>query len=339
VTPPTPSGTRDPFLQPFSSQSPWNLPVGSGAVLEPSSAKTHQLQTYPSGMSMNCGAYSHPFYRSTTSDPLAQITDTVHPEKSRKAYVPANAEIAPGSDRHLHVLQPDGKSIVEMWLVTRNSPTQYTVGRCETSDAYGLGCGPSGGTRAYGGSAIGGLIRYHEVEPSDPAYTDGVIKHAIAIAINMSALYYAHDGSQSGYDSRGYGTVKGYVWPATEQDWGSEWTYKGQVPMGTYCVIPKNVNLNGLGLNAAHIKVAKALQDYGGYVTDQTGGDGDPWFSLYCEPKCGPTNWFQSFMGAPTWNSNGLATIRSQLVVVSNNKADNVNGGGTRPIALAPPLK
>lgn len=322
---------RDPFLWPFAQTSVWNLPVGTGVTYEsPGSTITYAFRNVTATPWLNCGDHSHPFYRATYDDPYATIVDVDHGNAVHYAYIPASAQIAPGTDKHLHVLQPDGETIIEMWLVTRNSSTSYTSYRVEYSDATGSGIGPDAGTRAYGGSAVGGLIRRWEVDPTDPDYTDGVIRHALALAI--TATMFKYTGGTAGYDSNGYGTSLGYVWPATEQDWDAQYVYTGVIPMGTFFIIPKTVNLSALGLSAAGYSVAKAMQDYGGYITDRVGGT----IAWYAEPSVNGTAWFNQLLNAPNWNAPDLNTIRSLMVAVTNSTASTPAGGGTySPLASA----
>lgn len=335
TTPPTTG--RDVFYWPFASDSVWNLPVGTGAVLESATAaKTLALRTNTMGNSINCDRYSHPLVRASATDPLVTITDWNDGTRSRTAHIPASAQPAPGDDRHLHILQPDGHTCVETWLFEWTGATTASAGRVATSNFFGAGLGPQGGTRAYGGSALGGLIRKWEADPNDPHYTDGVIRHAIALAVNLNTLLYT--SGSAGYDANGYGTELGYVWPATEQDYGSEATYSGTVPMGTYCVIPKTVDVASLGLSWAALPIAKAIQDYGAYITDQAGWIDDPWFAVYAEPALAETEWFHVVYNDPIWDAPDIGTIRDNLRIVTNNTAATPNGGGSRPLPLAPGL-
>jgi hypothetical protein len=101
--------------------------------------------------------------------------------------------------------------------------------------------------------------------------------------------------------------------------------------MGSLLVIPKSVNVDALGLSPANRAVAKALQDYGAYVVDQSGGST---VAFYAEPTT-PGAWQNSIVG-PGWSAGELETIRQQLRVVTNNGPDSVGGGGTRSVPLAP---
>ena len=329
-TPTAPTAKRDLFLQPFSSTSIWNLPIATGATFESATGtRTASLLAGDPVTWLNQGTYSHPVARATESDPLAVVTDYNDARRSAQYRIPASAQIATGTDRHLHVVAPDGRTIHEAWDMTRQSSTGYRVGRHETVDLAGSGMGPSNGTRAYGGSAVGGLVRAWEVDPGHPAYT-GVIRHPIAMALRDDQLYYS--GGNHGYDAAGYGTSKGYVWPATEQDANAGWAYSGKVPMGTYFAIPSSVDLTTLGLTKEGMMLARAYQDYGGYVTDRAGAT----ILAYVEPSAPST--FGSTLLGPSWSAADLRKIRQQLRAVTNNTAATPNGGTLAAPRRAPLL-
>jgi hypothetical protein len=109
------------------------------------------------------------------------------------------------------------------------------------------------GTRAYGGSALGGLIRTGELQ-------QGSIRHALALAVPRRDL------------------MHGPVWPANSEDGNA--TYTGTLPMGSLMSIPHTVDLNSLGLSPGGLAIATALRDYGTYLVD-----GSENFTLYAEPS------------------------------------------------------
>jgi len=324
---PPASGDRNATLWPFATTSPWNTPVGSGARLESASdARTQTVRNFPTDAWLNVDQYSIPVFRATSSDPIVTLSDSVN-GGSWQVRMPAAAAPAAGTDANMAVIQPDGRT-VDMWQATRTSGTTVSARTVAFSNITSSGLGPKAGIRASGLSSLGGLIRKWEVEPSDPNYTDGVIRHALAISVAPDMLQYT--GGSVGSDAQGYGTEHGYVWPATSQDGGSQSNYKGNLPMGSLLVIPKSVDLNSLGLDAQTMKIAKAMQDYGGYVVDSAGS-----FSWYAEPTLTGSKFQTSVAGAPDWAA-GLRKIRSALVVVTNNGPNSVGGGGTPLAALAP---
>ena len=123
------------------------------------------------------------------------------------------------------------------------------------------------------------------------------------------------------------------MWPATEQDWDSPWTYSGTIPMGSYVAIPGGVDLGSLGLSPQGLMLAQAYQDYGAYVTDRSG---DP-ILAYVEPSPAGKRFTETILG-PSWTASDLKKIRAQLRLVSNNTPGTPNGaplGGPRRAGVA----
>jgi hypothetical protein len=109
------------------------------------------------------------------------------------------------------------------------------------------------GVRAYGGSALGGLLRTWEIQ-------QGNFRHALAAAVPRRDLKH------------------GPVWPANSEDGGA--TYGGSIPMGSLFAIPSSVNLNSLGLSPGGLAIARAMRDYGVYIVDASEN-----FTLFAEPS------------------------------------------------------
>lgn len=310
---PLPRG--DVRLAPFAADSPWKLPVSSDALpaRAESSPETVALRAEQSDVHgwINAEQYSIPIVQATDCDPVVTFQDLPPGSDLHgiQVHIPANAKPAAGTDKHLMVIQPDARTVVEIWVAERLAPDRWKAGRVEVVDLTGSGIGPDNGVRAYGGSALGGLIRKWEVDPSDPNYVDGAIRHPLAMALPNSMLRY--DGGDPGYDGSGYGTAKGYVAPATEQDYDSPWAYKGPIPMGSKVVLPASVDVASLDLPPALTTLALALQQYGAYVTDRTG---DGTVAFYAEPTV-PSDWLDQARG-PSLTGGDLDRIRSLLVVV-----------------------
>ncbi|GAB3301023.1 hypothetical protein GCM10027511_16090 [Hymenobacter humi] len=255
--------------------------------------------------------------------------------------VPLDSRIAEGTDRHMHVVAPDGSAVVEYFGATRVSTVDYTVLRRAEVDLDGRGIGPQHGVRAYGGSAIGGLIRGWEVDKSDPRYS-GVIRHPLAMAVEGSKLFFdrerwsglsgyyevgpldasLHTGWPSGAAAEGFMKQPGYVWPATEQDADSPNFYGGPIPMGSYFAIPASLDLSSVGLRTKEGRMlATAAQDYGVYVTDASAGT-----TFYCEDDRGPASIFADAL-LDQDSGHDLRVVIEALRVITNNSHDSPNGG------------
>lgn len=292
-------------LWPYSAASPWNTPIGAGATFQTSGQQpTADLLNTAYDRAISSLTWSHPIYWAAASDPMVAVTQdggTVFNYRIPSSATPALPDINTTSttDSHMHVVQPDGKTIYEAWYFQWTSGTTATAGYVASNDLTSDGL--ADGVRGYGGSAIGGLLRQHEV-------ANRHIPHAIAVA-----PYYE------------YMLLDGFTWPATREDSSAPTLYHGNIGMGTFAAIPPSVDLSSLGLGADGLALATALQDYGLYVCDSS----ETW-TVYAEPGSDETRLDAMWADLPT--------IRAQVRAVTNNSSGNVGGGGTRRQPIAPRL-
>ena len=111
--------------------------------------------------------------------------------------------------------------------------------------------------------------------------------------------------------------------------------------MGSLLAIPPSVTFESLGIDPAQKlysvfkKVFHALQDYGGYVDDNTG-----WDAHYLGAEYGVNEELQAVYGEPL-EGGSAATLEAMnalfkaLALVSNNSPASVGGGGMPRAALA----
>lgn len=275
---PAPSLTYGTFEQPFSEGSVWNTPLNSDASYQ--STGTHPYQEsqnyYGAGMN-NTPSYGHPFYEAAGGDDTytfdfadlrvndgSQLTGAAA-EGTLK--VPAAAAADNGTDGHLHIL--DGTDLYDVYQAS----VDHTAKTLTTSvwahkgqiDGDGLGVGsgvtnPNGGTRAYGGASIAGMVRKWEMDA-------GVIRHRLAMMLPSDAL---REDDVS------------YQWPATRKDGFSYSNPSWGAHMGEGFRIPPSVDVTSLGLGSTAVIIAKALQDYGGHIVDQSAATSVGMFDLEC---------------------------------------------------------
>jgi chitodextrinase len=295
-----PATARDLAYWPFTSTSPWNYPIGSGALYAPETSPLYNAAS--GGVSINANnGYSIPVYVARSSDPLVNVYQGATFIVQMR--VPTSATPAQGSDGHMAVINDTHSFVLETFGgITRQSNGNITAPIAMTNDLRGPGV-YSGwhGTRAYGGSSIGGLIRAGELANGIP--------HALAASVQRASM---NKNTPNG---------AGYVWPASSADSGWQTSYgsSGNVHMGSLLAIPANVDVTRLGLNAKALQLARAMQDYGVYIVDaSSASDG---IIFYAEPSTG------SELDSET--RAGLATAAHYLQVVTNNRSDNVGGGGT----------
>lgn len=292
---------RDPVEWPFASTSPWNTPLGSGAVIDPADSPCSRTLTDEKlAADINAAQWSHPIFVAAPADPEVKVI--VSGEVVARLRVPKHAAPAlpksEDSDAHLHIIDPEHRYVHELWHASRKKPDVIVAEGYSKNDLHGSGVG-EGGERAYGGSAIGGLIRRRELSMG--------IRHALALALPRSHL------------------KLGPVWPATKQDDGAETTYRGAVPMGQLVTLAPKTNLSQLGLSPEGRAVAAALRDYGAYVVDASSD-----LTLYAEPSAEPDL---------VMLRQDLPKLRALLRCVQNASKEAIGGPGTRLAPLAPALR
>lgn len=294
------SGGRSVVQWPFAADSPWNTPLGKGAELEPvDSPCTLAVRDPQAGSDINAAEWSHPIYLARPTDPLVRVY--VNGELKAKLRVPVEAEPArprsPDTDGHLHIIDPTERFVDELWRAQRRPDGSLVAEAYGHNDLRGPGVG-QGGVRAYGGSAIGGLIRRGELA--------GGIRHALALALPRRLQ------------------KRGPVWPATTEDEGSEKDYRGAVPMGQLVVVPRDADVSRLELGPAGQALLRALTDFGAYDVDSAAD-----MSLYAEPSA------EAELGTARAD---WAKLRPLLRCVRNSTRAAPGGPGARVAPTAPSL-
>jgi hypothetical protein len=119
----------------FSTKSVWNKPLRSHARLDPSSAELvgafdrEVAEEGPKGeLNINTTAYSAPIYTVPANQPTVKVLLN-KPNSSRSSLqaawnavpLPANAQPAKGTDKHLIVWQPSTDKMWEFWAFERTA--------------------------------------------------------------------------------------------------------------------------------------------------------------------------------------------------------------------------
>ena len=346
-------GRRDPRAWPFAADSIWNLSIGADAEF----ADPHLFQP-PNGYTVDV----EPIVMAPAS-PLRQVYDHPWPARCHQPGdrptgvplpVPDGYVVHPedgeweGQTPNLAggVLLPDGRTIQELNYWTRcqeGGPISVADGALRGRlDIYGDGRGS--GQHSWGGhggsmlSGVGGSIRVGELTGDEP------IRHATKLTIDCTRW------------CRRVGEANHHRWPAFLADSADNVTYgshaRGYEPilgMGSLLAIPGPVHLDALGLETEPArKLARAWQDYGAYVVDDSSGE-DGWGqnalvvehgvraelrSLGVDPVTySPEGWRDT-----AWNRD-MNRLFGQLREVANNAPDRIGGGGERRRPLAPPFE
>lgn len=336
---------RNPLKQPFSSNSIWNMPIGSDAkyvhaelekamaagmtidediiVLKPDAPKT-EIYT-------NLADWNREKNRCEKEGPLLFSA----PIPAKFTVSPENWDgLTPNSG--LAVLMEDGRTIKQTQPFARckkgKSATSHYI--FQNTDIYGEGYyGAHGGS---GLSAIGGALRVGELISEDKP-----IKHVLKINVfGKKNLYYDE-------------TTKGFRWPAKRADGYASGNYgtnrtkpaNKECRMGALLALPSAINLDSLNFETIPGRIlARAFQDYGAYIVDDTAWDV---YAIVTEwgPDGRVSDEFEKKWGFPMaikekdspWGRD-MDRIFLNLHIVANNSPESIGGGGVLKVPLLQPL-
>lgn len=267
---------RDWFQNPFSSQSAHHRPIGTGAVYAGDGELTTRdwLRAAPFGI--NVGAPWGVSVASTgPSDPMM----TVRPldrECSKPKDLPVTIRLPAGGFVTRIVLSKEGctDGVTVIYDCTTGIPHQIRQydwnngnpmgGQYFTWSIRGLGHGVRPGNRiatsASGVAALFGILRGYEIN------TPG---HRIGHALQMVAPRLDPERCNVLLSREA-------VLPAVSRDGSADEgnNNRGNIPYGGLMAIPRDVNLDALGLSEPGRRLAEALRDYGVYLVDGGGCNG-----------------------------------------------------------------
>ncbi|WP_304233631.1 hypothetical protein [Jiulongibacter sediminis] len=165
-------------------------------------------------------------------------------EEIKGVNIPAFAKPDPASDGHLSIIDKEKGCVYDFWKAQKTKSGWKAAWAnalpIESDGVYSSGLS----ARGSGFALLQGLIWPEEVKNNE-------IKHA---------LIFSYNHTKSG----------GPVWPATESDG----TTNGleAIPEGALIQLSPDLDLDSLNLNNYEKTIAKALQEYGMYCTDDGGG-------------------------------------------------------------------
>ena len=316
---------RDPWLWPFSSLSIWNMPIGSHAEFTPASL--------PESKYIGCDVEWH--IRTRAEDPVYPVYSPSTWErrwpgdvKLGELRIPDDLIIPDAEPPHTPnacaaFLMPDGRTVRQLEPACRSKPEPRIVGWLHADDQDLYGEGIKGTHYGSGLSAIGGSIRKGELLASEP------MRHALKLNVWGKHLYYGEHRP-------------GFRWPADRCDAKARQHYLGQNPslvMGTLLAIPPQLTPEQLAVKSeVGRKIFHALQDYGAYVSDDSGWDA---YDLCVErgvPDDVHARYGYSLSGEHGVLVEEMKRMVKALMIVENNGPASLGGGGTPRRPLAPGL-
>ncbi|GEM_PF-1464828 len=268
----------------FAPSSPFNQPIGPNPPLDPRSDElvlAFADVAVHEGFNVAVRSYAVPVYFADARSPAYQVrltADWAPWQQFGPVRIPQGARPDPQDDGHMVIVDREAGCAYEFWQARRVGK-QWAASWANAISLEGDGFYPSGGgARAGGSSLLAGLIWPAELEA-------GRIEHALAFA---------------------YGLTKagGPVPPATASDgWSDD---PRALPQGARLQLDPAFDVSTLP--EWQRPIARALQEYGMYLLDTTGGDvslfavhpqsfdQDPYDRLIP-----PGAWFGATPGAREW--------------------------------------
>lgn len=233
----------------FRQLSPFYKKIPSDTQIDPSSSQMVQTlikDANESGLYIVVKEWSSPIYyanRSTTKHDI-KITANWAPAKVMKNVpIPSYVEPDPEDDGTMIVVDLFRRVVYDFWQAKKEfgkwSASWANAIRTDSKGIYRKGLS----SRGSGFSFYQGMIWPHELK-------DGEINHA---------LIFSYRYTKSG----------GPVSPATESD--GESNVKGAIPEGALIQLDPDLDLDSLNLKPYEKIIAKAMQEYGMYLGDNSG--------------------------------------------------------------------
>lgn len=271
------SGSSPAYYRPFAETSPWNTPIGAAPAIDPDSpALITDLQTIPNpnvppghyftSLEINIQAYSIPLYFVDASTPRVPVTTktianglfhTSDVPAQAMVPIPAGAQPASGSDAHLCLVDKDahtewdlyGASPTPSWTCVVGASMDTSGSGVRPTDGPGIDWWERHGARACGFPLVAGLITVDDIK-------SGHIRHALAWAYpHIRSQWFRSPASTAQGDDPQLGALP----------------TRG-IPCGGQLQLDPTLDLDTLGLTPAARLIARALQEYGAYVSDASGG-------------------------------------------------------------------
>lgn len=268
----------------FMANNPLHQPIPPDAQTDPDSALyvEHMAAVQQaSGLMMVLNQYAAPVYYADQSTPRFDVFLDVYGTVGyyNKQWlldvpIPEEARADPGSDKHMTVVDRALGCVYDFWGYNNNlgvpKPNAWWASAIETdSDGIYRHCLGAGSAANF--SFINGAVWPDEL-------ASGEIQHALTF----------------GYDYRAVRAGKP-VKPAEHNDGSS--TEIWALPEGAHVQLDPTLDLSTLGLAPHEIVIAKALQTYGMYLIDGSGGpisihaisgqsaDPNPWVGVVPSPE------------------------------------------------------
>eukprot|EP00727_Mastigamoeba_balamuthi_P009942 m51a1_g5570 hypothetical protein (529) ;mRNA; r:602767-604595 len=301
-----PDAPRDALRWPFSSDSIWNLPIGSGA------------RYVPANLNISGDTFIEPdpdILLLDNTQPMTDffLSDAAWTGRSRcspnsPAQVVVTAPFPPdyvvesdGNNYGAAVLMPDGATLVQTQPVAHCNASSPVTTWVSFRPVNITGTGHTGAHGGSGLSAIGGTVRLGEFIPD----ADGVVwevRHALKSNLFAFRNYYREgDNRSTCFRWPAVGCDGYFADPRNKIRYGG---HNSAVRPGSLLAIPASTDISKLGLNTAMGKsLAWTLQNYGTYLVDDAA-----WDAVAIETELGPQgSYVEQFREATGFSFRGYS--------------------------------
>ncbi|WP_440220137.1 hypothetical protein [Dietzia sp. MNB45] len=236
---------RATAAEPFAPDSPFRTPVPADARVDPASDLVTAHLTGEGRVYAGLVEFGIPVYTATADTPRYRVQCLRTqwgpcPFDGVDTPIPDGARPHTGSDGAMVVVDEGAQLSYEFWQAARTVPGWVTSFGAINPLA---GSGWGGAATGAGASRLAGVVRVAEIER-------GEIEHALVLQSDNTC-------------------ARMYRAPAIKTDGRSD--RPDCVPQGSRLRLDPALDLDALGLPAAHLAVARAMQRYGGYVVDRGG--------------------------------------------------------------------
>lgn len=234
----------------YSAASFWNRPIGANPAVDANSTAIIKAAILPYARRSafaNGDDWGIGLVKASATDKMYVVACLQFYCNGPVSFrIPRGALPTTGSDHHLVVVEGDKE--LDMWNATYNARSDaWSAGGRFVSDLYGWGANaapghPAGGAVAAGFSGMGGVVRPEEI-------AQGRIDHALSVTVPNPRT--------------------GSVGPATATDGTNQDPLS--IPEGAHLQLDPDYDVAAQPWPSWEKTLAKALQTYGAYVSDNGG--------------------------------------------------------------------
>lgn len=352
---------RDWRTWPFGRLSPWNHPIGSGAMY----AATAGLASYPAGLNFDLRWTSSVVVASASDPRVTLLFSPAIGPLSTWSFLNAGGQPC-GNPRQIEIDLVAASQLRipfegNYYSTTSPVPGQWWLpasfhrasqdfrqtfnlppGACPSPDSDGMMAvfQPDGwvvdlyaGVVTSDGRVLATMASWIDVRGDGTGWWNGrraSMLPSFAGLIRDGEIDAGHIPHALALQVPATMLARAFVWPAFAFDRDAD--YSGSLPMGALLAIPSWVDIDGLGLSRRGRAIAQAAQDYGAYVVDRGGGG----ITFLAELGASDIRWAADASGPGWWHD--IQVIKNSLYRVANNGPSSRGGGGTPRAPFAPDL-